>query len=148
MTELEKDIQRILGLVAIDKKPSSSAKQKVLEQPKSRKRWWNLELPMAMVAVLSLVLVVSTGIILPSKNIHETGIIPPKLANGAFPQTQLSESKVPLAARPTPMPFTHPIDIVAESYPVHPNQTFTIQPQDKSWNGKGVKLYYLEEIAV
>ena len=145
MTELEKDIQRVLELVAIDKKPSSSVKQKVLEQPKPRKLWRNLGLP--MVAVLSLILVVSTGIILSSKNIHETGINHPELIAGAIPQTQQSEIKRPAANRAgaAPMPFTHPIEIVAESYPVHPNQTFTIQPQDKSWNGKEVKLYYQEE---
>ncbi len=126
MTELEQDIQRVLELVVIDKKPSSSVKQKVLEQPKPRKLWRNFGLP--MVAVLSLILVVSTGIILYSKN------------GGALPRILLSESKSPI-----PTPFTHLIDIVAESYPVHPDQTFTIQPKDKSWNGKEVKIYYLEE---
>ena len=138
MNEVEKDIQRVLELVTIDKKPSSSVKRKVLEQPKSRKLWWNLELP--MVAVLSLILVVSTGIILHLKNTPEAEINPLKIAAGILPQTQL-----PVSKGPAPMPFTHPIEIVAESYPVHPNQTFTIQPKDKSWNGKEVKLYCIEE---
>lgn len=143
MTELEKDIQRVLGLVAIDKKPSHSVKQKVLEQSKPRKLWRKLELP--MVAVLSLILVVSTGIILHLKNTPETEINRPKLVGGAIPQAQQSVSKGPDAGRPAAIPFTHPIKIVSESYPVHPNQTFTIQPKEKSWNGKEVKLYYMEE---
>ena len=143
MTELEQDIKRVLELVATNKKPSHSVKMKVLEQSKPRKVWRNLELP--MVAILSLFLVVSTGIILHSKNIPETKINGPKLVGGALPQTQQSASKGFGAGRPAAMPFTHPIEIVAESYPVHPNQTFTIQSKEKSWNGKEVKLYCVEE---
>lgn len=146
MTEQEQDNQRVLELVAIDKKPSTFVKKKVLESPKQRKRWRNLELP--LVAVLCLILVVSTGMILYLRNKPETEINQPRLIEGVIPQTQQSETKGPIlfrGPRPAPVPFTHPIEIAAESYPVHPNQTLTIQTKDKSWNGKGVKIYFLEE---
>jgi hypothetical protein len=38
--------------------------------------------------------------------------------------------------------FDHPIEVQAESYPAHPGQIVTIQPANKQWTGKNVKLYY------
>ena len=98
-----------------------------------------------MVTVLSIIIVVSTGIIMEYKNTPETEITRPKLVGGAIPQAQQSVSKGSEAGRPASIPFTHPIKIVSESYPVHPDQAFTIQPKEKSWNGKEVKLYCMEE---
>ncbi|MDP4094324.1 MAG: hypothetical protein Q8920_13290 [Bacillota bacterium] len=52
---------------------------------------------------------------------------------------------IPGRAKPAPLPYSFPIEIATESYPVHPNQILTIKPKGQEWNGDKVKLYYVPE---
>ena len=45
---------------------------------------------------------------------------------------------------PAPMPFKYPVEIKSDSYPLHSNEEFTIQSQDKGWKGSSASIYYLE----
>jgi hypothetical protein len=119
MNNLEKDIQHVLELVTIDKNPSPSVKQKVMEQPSRSKLWYKIGLP--ILAVLSIILIANTGLIL-----------------------HLTQSNLQ-SRGPAPISFTYPINIVATSCPVHPDQVLAIQPKENNWSGKEIKLYYLDK---
>jgi hypothetical protein len=58
--------------------------------------------------------------------------------NLTVPPSNTGSASIPAEA----FSFDYPIKVQAESYPAHPGQTVTIQPANKHWTGKNVKLYY------
>lgn len=51
---------------------------------------------------------------------------------------------IPLNAKlPVPRPFKYPIEIKSDTYPISSNHSFVIEPKDKTWPGKNLKVYYI-----
>jgi hypothetical protein len=65
------------------------------------------------------------------------------------PQKQVAsaasnEGKVQNARNlPAPQPFEYPIEIKSDTRPISSNHSFVIEPKDKTWTGKNLKVYYI-----
>lgn len=59
-------------------------------------------------------------------------------------QPKATEQPVVHRSGPAPLAFDYPIEVKADSYPLHAQEEFIIQPKDKAWEGSLLNIYYVE----